>query len=577
MRLVRVAELAESGAWYSSRMPRSNTPYGEELHWTRPFDVLLLAGGSAFGLGGGLDFGLRLWSLLFGPLLHLATVLALIWSVRPLLDRQTQFLMALMALFQASVFYQFLPGRVDHHGLLAFLFVVLTGLGIRIIGAPEARRPAIVAGALAALAVWLSVEGGLAIAVALAAIVIVWLTRPAEGAVAGLRFSASAALGLALAIAIERPPAEWLADEYDRISIVHLWAFVSSALFWLCLHLWFRHGREPPLTARLSLLGLGVVVGGAAMWAGYPKFFAGPMAEVAPAIKALWFQRVTEVMSPVAQPGLGHTIHLLCLYLGAVLPALLYLPALIRHIEGVRRRCWLLLALTLVAATALGLYQLRWSTYAQLAAMPAYAVLLSRTLALLGLSLTGDTVVPRSIARLLAPAFGRVIVLLAFGFGFIAFGWLFKPGGEAAATETAAQIVRACDLRSISRHLDDSSIHGNRSRRILTYIFDGPEILYRTRHQVVGTPYHRNDAGMLDTYAFFSAAEDATARRIAAKRGIELVLLCPSGSERLFYTGGEAEILLDRLARDAAPAWLKPLPLPPALASQYRLFEVRLR
>jgi asparagine N-glycosylation enzyme membrane subunit Stt3 len=240
MRLVRVAELAESRAWHSSLMPRSNTPYGEILHWTRPFDVLLLAGGAAFGLGGGLDAGLRLWSLIFGPLLHLAAVVALIWSTRPLLDRQTQFLMALMALFQASVFYQFLPGRVDHHGLQALLFVVLTGLGIRIVGTQASPRLPFVAGAFAALAVWLSVEGGLAIAVALAAIVVVWLTRPAEGALAGLRFSAAAALGLALAIAIERPPAAWLADEYDRMSIVHLWAFVLIALFWLCLRLWLR-------------------------------------------------------------------------------------------------------------------------------------------------------------------------------------------------------------------------------------------------------------------------------------------------------------------------------------------------
>jgi hypothetical protein len=110
----------------------------------------------------------------------------------------------------------------------------------------------------------------------------------------------------------------------------------------------------------------------------------------------------------------------------------------------------------------------------------------------------------------------------------------------------------------------------------MTYVFDGPELLYRTRHRVVGTPYHRNGAGILDTHDFFAARDAEVARRIAARRGIELVLLCPSGSERLFHTREGEVTLLDRLATGAAPAWLRPLALPPRLAEQYLLFEVDL-
>lgn len=44
MRLLRVERLIETGAWFDHTIPRSNAPYGETLHWTRPLDVLLVAG-----------------------------------------------------------------------------------------------------------------------------------------------------------------------------------------------------------------------------------------------------------------------------------------------------------------------------------------------------------------------------------------------------------------------------------------------------------------------------------------------------------------------------------------------------
>ena len=39
MRLLRVTQLYESAAWFDLSIPRSNAPYGELLHWTRPADI----------------------------------------------------------------------------------------------------------------------------------------------------------------------------------------------------------------------------------------------------------------------------------------------------------------------------------------------------------------------------------------------------------------------------------------------------------------------------------------------------------------------------------------------------------
>ena len=39
MHLNRVTELYTTGDWYNSLYSRSNAPFGEEMHWTRCFDL----------------------------------------------------------------------------------------------------------------------------------------------------------------------------------------------------------------------------------------------------------------------------------------------------------------------------------------------------------------------------------------------------------------------------------------------------------------------------------------------------------------------------------------------------------
>ena len=45
MRLVRVDALWSGGGWFDNLIVDSNVPLGDTLHWTRPFDVLILLGG----------------------------------------------------------------------------------------------------------------------------------------------------------------------------------------------------------------------------------------------------------------------------------------------------------------------------------------------------------------------------------------------------------------------------------------------------------------------------------------------------------------------------------------------------
>lgn len=80
MRLVRVEQLAETGQWYDSVIHRSNYPYGEELHWTRPLDVILLVGAYVFEPWLGFHKGLYAWGFIISPLLGICCLLSLAWA-----------------------------------------------------------------------------------------------------------------------------------------------------------------------------------------------------------------------------------------------------------------------------------------------------------------------------------------------------------------------------------------------------------------------------------------------------------------------------------------------------------------
>ena len=43
-RLQRVIELNTQGRWYDGQTQRTNAPYGETVHWTRPLDTILFVG-----------------------------------------------------------------------------------------------------------------------------------------------------------------------------------------------------------------------------------------------------------------------------------------------------------------------------------------------------------------------------------------------------------------------------------------------------------------------------------------------------------------------------------------------------
>jgi hypothetical protein len=132
-----------------------------------------------------------------------------------------------------------------------------------------------------------------------------------------------------------------------------------------------------------------------------------------------------------------------------------------------------------------------------------------------------------------------------------------------------------CAISEIAPLLNDPNGLGARPLIIAALLDRGPEILYRTHHSVVSSPYHRNGAGIWDTYRIFATTDETESRTIVARRGIDLLLLCPSAAERKFFDGRKAgPNLYSHLIDGKTPNWLAPVAIDPNAASGFRLFRV---
>ena len=567
MRLVRVAGLHETGAWYDIAVARSNAPHGEVLHWTRPLDILLLAGAWVLTPVVGFRDALFFAGAVVSPLLWAFTGAAFVWAGEPFFGRSGRYLAMVAFLVQPAIMDYSLAGRADHHMLLLLFFVVSFGLTARMLLTPFHAGLALAAGAVAGLGLWVSIEFLLALLAAFAAMTLAWVLHGADGALKNRGFAIGLAVTVGLALLAERPLAAILTEEHDRLSIVHVTITLLALLFWSTARLLEGGGERPRgIPGRLVITVIGAATAGGLLYLLFPKFFAGPMVDVDPRIFPIWFDKVAEIQSLL--PTDARNLGLLLYYLGA---ALVCLPFLLWLVVRERARplwlAWLYAGLALAIYLPLAVFQVRFATYPEI---------------LMGLVIV--TLVVRARRRLdrdtLGGALARALVTVGLLVGFSAAGLLVLyqgipavAGVPAAAKGTGGVI---CRLKDMAAYLDQPDGFGRRRHTILATTDYGPELLYRTRHAVIATPYHRNP-GIFDAHRILTAGTDRESRRLIEARGVDLILLCPSAPERAYFSnpgGGARATLYRRLAAGRAPEWLSRVALPAELAGSFRLYEV---
>jgi len=568
MRLVRVTELLETGRWYDSTLLRSNAPYGEDLHWTRPFDLMLLGVAAPLALLMDWRQSLHVAGVVISPLLQFATAFAFAWASAALFSRKQWVILAAALFLHPAAGSYALAGRADHHVALFLVFMLMLGFTLRALSArPDAGRQAALAGACAGLGLWLSVELILGLAACLTGLTVQWLLTPGTKANRCLGFSLGLWGAVGAAMLIEWPPSALLEPLYDEISVVHF-ALASLVLVaWLAI--WALETKGWPgrsLAFRTLLLGVTGIVCLAAFYSVFPLFFAGPMATIDPRINPIWHDGVTEMRDalPISLKGLEEFL----IYLGGGLIALPCCVFFLRRSWGRESAYqWLFLTIAVLAFLIIGTLHVRFSPYAALVYLFPFGQLLSATFAHAD-KLESD--LRRGLIR------GGMISLVLAGPLFLAVP-LGKLGKDSKQGDMAASIAESCDFTALAAYLEQPVVHQGQSLTILALLDYGPELLYRTSHRIIAGPYHRNGAGIYDSHEMLATTDPRESQALMTERGVDLVLLCPQRGERAFFSNPNGKASLYYRLKDGETFdWLRPQDLPANLTKQFRLYRTAL-
>lgn len=534
MRYNRVIELVTGlNGWWDGWAHRANAPFGHSMHWTRPFDALLVTLAAPLAAVSGWSDGLYFASLLVGPLLHLALGGMVAWAARPLVGVSGSYLAGVGVAAQSGILSYATPGRPDHHILIVVLAVALLGAVIRL-SIDQDRKWEVVGGLAAAAGLWVSTEFLAALAIAVA--YLGWLAVKRVNHLP--QFGTWFVLGTAIALVLERPPSEYLAIEYDRVSVVHLLLAVLVALIGVVLRV-----VKPGPSRRLAAFVMGAVASALLLRQLFPLFFAGPFAEVPAEVSTLWLTRVAE-LAPLWEAA-RHRFSDLALLIGT--GAIGLGIGIVRLRREARRMEWILILCALAVFLALCIRSIRFAVYpASLGSIPIAAWAVERLAVRQG----------RSLLKSLRRVFVMSVVVVGMAYPFmIALAIEGPPREESTPT---------CDLKDIVAPLA-AVIAGRRGQVVLASLDSGPELLYRLPVRVVADPYHRNTEGILDSYAAFSAA-DATA--LLDKHEVEYVLVCEHDPDREVYRPGG---LYDQLVAKTPVEGLRQLEL--ESGSPFRLYQ----
>ncbi|MEO3473519.1 hypothetical protein AAFN86_16755 [Roseomonas sp. CAU 1739] len=558
LRLTRVLELRMGAGWFDDVTLAVMAPEGLPLHWTRPLDLLILLPALAMEWLGGIEprRAIFIAGVFVSPVLHLFAAIAAAWAARGLWPgRAPWYAVLLMVATPGAAMYS-IAGRSDHHALMLLTLAVGTGATLRALSPGGTARAAMAAGIAFGAGIWVSPEVLLGAAPMLLATGVA-ATLAVDGrvlALQGMRMGLGAAATVVMAILVERPPHGWFEVAYDRVSVHHLvLALLMTAVFLVAA----RVGAWPRMRrAVVCAAAAGIALAGLLLL--FPRALLASLAQADATSASAMLPAVQEMqpLAPFGDDGFGVTLATM----GgppviAIIAILLAAPAWRR--DG-RWPAGLAIAMaltvTLIAAFAARRFTLDL-------AVPA---------AVGGAGMVGLLLVapwPRTEAMRAVLAAGLLFGLLGLPLMSLASP---SPAGEALRPGRQAREA-GCDGTAMARWLGTAqpgvTPGGPPPILMASDIFLGPEIAWRAPYHTVAGPYHRAGPALADTLTVFSTTDQAAARAVLHRRQVALLLFCAEAPGLVVVP----DSLLALVRDGAAPAWLRPVPLPAALSS-FRLF-----
>ena len=548
MRLAVVRDFLNGQGFWDMSQYRLFPPDPLQSHWSRLPDIFI--GGLIKILTPLLgQSGAEMAAIIIYPAALLLIMLCLVTAIaRRLSDSEWMPLCAaLMAGMCFPLFSQFMPGRIDHHGLQ---IVLAMGAALSMLKAADKPVFAWVSGMLCGISLWLGIEGLPYVIALCGAAGISWALKD-TGSVTTLRSFGIALLGsITFCLVISRPPSLWFAPVCDALSSVYLLLGGGIAIAMVgCSLLSSRLSSFLGRLIAISVSGLMAVIATVAI---FPQCLKGPYAELDPLLQQVWLDNVAE-----AKPFLTFAPSDLVTASALIILPILALLSLKLNPNGrsaaqqlfhspASRLLWVGIVVTFLA----GLIQLRLMTFVGAFAAPLAALTMCWAVNKAD-RFEGD--VKRAFARA-----GSIFLLSPIVLPLL----LMAVTQSSQVDEVKSQIVTedgtAVTLPTCQSPLWLKQLDKLPAGFALTQIDLGAPILVSTQHSVSSAPYHRNEAGNIAALEVFAGTPEKAKSAVDALDP-DYIIACKDFPETSLIKTLAPNGLLPQLIAGEVPNWLEPV------------------
>ena len=547
MRMMQVRGLLNGQGWYDLRQHALNPPFGANIHWSRLVD-LPIAGLILLFKPLGMAAAERIAATIAPMLPLLVAMLAMGAVVRRLVAPTAYMLGVFLMLCAYTALFMFMPLRIDHHGWqLAFLVITIAGLAD-----DKAWRGGLTVGLASAASLTIGLEMIAFLALAGVAIVLRWVfdrnAATDDGSARLKAYALTLALGtaagyVAFASFDNRLPV------CDALSPVWLSTMAEASA--VALMIAFAPVRG--MTLRIALAALAGVIIAISFVHFWPDCVGRPE-HVSPEVDRIWLSNVREA-KPIYTQDLVTAWGTIALPIAGVIGTLMALWQARRHPIFA---AWATIALFMIAAFALLIWQVRMGPATQLIAIPGAVALAWELVPRLSKS-------PHMLTRVVG-TFATFLFVSGIGVTYVANLWSPKAT-TAASPKKVADISNQCPTIPAMAPLNLLP-----TATIFTHVDLSPRLITLTHHRAIAGPYHRNGEQILDVYHAFAGTADQ-AREIMTRHRATLLLVCPHMSETTVYKFRWPKGFYAQLDKGQVPNWLTPVALPKG--SPFKLWAIQ--
>lgn len=506
MRLVTASDLLHGQPWQDTIQHRDDAPFGSQMHWSRLVDAPLALLMAPFAPPLAHHVAAIAWPLLL-MLPMLALCATIILRLVPTVGQVTAIALPVVTL---AILIEFMPGRVDHHNVqvvlaLVVLLALLAGRD-RIIGA-------IVAGVAMATSLAIGLETLLVAVTAAACYALLWTWHPARYRRPLIAFGAALLLGAGAHFLIATSPMRYAEFACDMLSPVQLTALALGVAALVAAAI--IGSRFASYWQRFALLAVGgaVALGLTQLW--FPGCLFSPYSSLPSEMSEVLFSTIKEVQSLWTRLSMDPATGV-----AFALPILIAVPVTAWNAwrgRGETRVDWLITFAFLITSAVVMLVQMRGARIAAPFALPAAAsvIVLARAAYL------------RSPVLMNALKMVGAWVLFAGILQFAAISGLatlLTPQSATASATTALPREMVEKAFTILLPPAWATLAALPPGSVMAPPAIDVYVLLNTPHSVVSLGFHRNIQGYMDMRTFMAGNDEAAARDIAEKRGLDYVL-----------------------------------------------------